>query len=69
MNLINLALKIIEIQDTCDACDESEEISRNPNLLMMLFCVSALLVTKDDPQVQIFDPLCPNFVSFELFLN
>ena len=26
---VNLVLKIIQIQDTCDACDEFKEISRN----------------------------------------
>ena len=49
--------EIMQIQDTCDACDEFEEINRDVSpahllILKRLFCVSVLHITKDDPQVE-----------------
>ena len=59
----NFVLKIIQIQDRFDACDEFEEINRDASpahllILKRLFCVSVLLITKDDPQVETIPKFC-----------
>ena len=53
----------MQIQDTCDACDEFEKVNRDVSpahllILKRLFCVSVLLITKDDPQVETISKFC-----------